>query len=132
MKRHCVLMPALSLAIFMTLFLATCAKANYLQSGTSGTIVGTSLQYTDLTFTDNRASVKIRNNGLTAYIAAETVLVVDSQGEPLMEFGPLAGEILGSGVTTFIARDTYPIINRMPARNTMHQVIWVNMTVTPR
>jgi len=129
MKRRSLKIIVLVLALFVVLFFGKNAAANLLLSGTSGTIAGTSLQYTDLTFTRNIASVRIRNNGRAIEFSSR-IRIVDVNGRIMMQTAnAIKGIIPASGVTHF--SDTYPRINYRPQKGVIYQVQWVDMAVKP-
>ena len=121
--------------VFLTaVFLMFCvfpphAEANFLSSGTSGTITGTSLQYTDLDFSRRIVSVKIVNTGFEVTFWA-VVRVVDDQGTVMMQSRePLRGTIPASG--SAILSSTNPAIRAIPKSGALYQVQWIDVRVVP-
>jgi hypothetical protein len=131
MKKYVSRVAILTIVLVVLLSFSGYAADNYSFFGSSGIIAGTSLEYRDLRFSDDRASVKIRNKGLDVYLSAK-MHVIDTRRKIMMEFGPIEGGIPASGTTEFVSRYPYPIINYRPRKGVIYQTVWLDLEVVPK
>jgi len=121
MKRLSVVVMAV---LVLTLFYVNSASAAAL----SGSIAGTSLSYSDLTFSSNAVSARIRNNGPAVYFSSRLQVTVG--GEVIMlSTGRLEGAIPASG--TAVLSDTFPSVRRQLRFGEIGKVEWLGMRITP-